>query len=120
MAEWNDLGFHPAHNFATKAAPRVRKVAFGDGYEQRSPDGINTLMKEWNMVFQNRLLTDINTMTNFLEARKGTTSFTFIPVGESTTYKVVCEEWQKDTVLYDTTNTKGYGSLSVTFRQVFD
>lgn len=120
MAEWNNLGYTPAHNFATNTTPRTRKVAFGDGYEQRSPDGINTILKQWNMVFQNRLLSDIKTMTDFLEGKKGTVSFTFTPVGESVEYKVVCEEWNRDTILYDTVNSKGYGSLSVTFRQVYD
>lgn len=78
---------------ATK--PRVRVVAFGDGYEQRQGDGINTRNEVWDLQFQNRTNSDTAAIIAFLEARNAVESFDWTPPNEVTAIKVVCREWNK-------------------------
>lgn len=96
-----------------KAVPRVLGAAFGDGYQQRVGDGINTISPEWSLTFS-RVIADIDAIEAFLEARAGEESFDWTPPGESTAIKVVCPEWGK-------TPHGGLASaaFSATFRKVF-
>ena len=63
--------------------PRVRRFSFGDGYEQRLPNGINTLDQVFNVSFNNRPSTEINLLTDFFDSTAGVTSFAFSPPGSS-------------------------------------
>jgi len=84
-------------DFGAKAAykPRVRRVAFGDGYEQRQADGINTQPATWDLQFQNRTDTETATIIDFLEARGAVQAFDWTPPNEASAIRVVCREWSK-------------------------
>ena len=84
-------------DFGAKVAykPRVRRVAFGDGYEQRQGDGINTQPATWDLQFQNRTDTEAATITDFLELRAAVEAFDWTPPNASTAIRVVCREWSK-------------------------
>src|SRR5262245_34496681 len=41
----------PMYSTQGKTTPRVLRARFGDGYEQINLDGINALLREWNVVF---------------------------------------------------------------------
>jgi len=84
-------------DFGAKAAykPRVRRVAFGDGYEQRQADGINTQPATWDLQFQNRTDTETATIIDFLEARGAVEAFDWTPPNEASAIRVVCREWSK-------------------------
>ena len=52
-------------------AVRLRVAQFGDGYAQRTLDGINALTRTWSLVWENREAAIIEAMVNYLIGRKG-------------------------------------------------
>lgn len=94
--------------------PRVRKSQFGDGYEQRMADGINSRPQSWSLQFANRDNTETAAILSFLELRNGVEAFDWTPPNELTAIKVVCREWNK-TVAKANVNT-----VSANFEQVFE
>lgn len=55
---------------------RMRDTAFGDGYRQRAPDGINSVVDSWPLTFTGESA-KINQIVDFLDARLGTDPFTW-------------------------------------------
>lgn len=103
-------------DFGARAAykPRVRRVSFGDGYEQRQGDGINTTPATWDLQFQNRTNTEAATVIDFLEARAAVEAFTWTPPNEVAAIRVVCREWSKS---IDRANLN---TVSAQFVEVFE
>lgn len=101
--------------FATQAsiAPRTLENTYGDGYEQRVGDGLNTNKEIWNVVFENIAWSEVLTINGFLKDRKGTEAFMWTPPAE-TELQVKCKTWQRSKTSPTT------GTLSATFEQVFD
>jgi len=93
--------------------PSVRKVQFGDGYEQRLRFGLNTDPKIWQLTFANRTDSERETILNFLEARGGAESFDWTPPRGSAG-KYVCSEWNMN-MLNCNNNT-----ITATFVEVFE
>ena len=109
----------PDKNLARRTQPRVLRANFGDGYEQRMPDGINSLEQMYDISFANRSPTEIDDIVSFFEDGLGVTAFEFTfpstraEIGE-TTITVVCEAWD---LIY--TNQIAYG-CSASFRRVYE
>lgn len=92
-----------------RTAPRVRVAKFGDGYEQRAADGINTLLRTVSV----RLAADLDTLDaaeQFLINRGGVEAFNWYdPKGQDGLW--VCRSWtRRDGVTG--------GELSATFEEV--
>jgi len=49
--------FSPKYGAALSKEPRVKMAQFGDGYQQRVGDGINTIAREWSLNFEGTKLT---------------------------------------------------------------
>lgn len=81
--------------------PKVRAAKFGDGYEQRVPEGINNNLQKWSMAFTKRSGTDVDAVYDFLEARGGWESFDWTPRGEATARRFVCRKWNRTFDVYD-------------------
>jgi phage-related protein len=82
----------PSKGAKQKSNPKKKKIAFGDGYEQRISWGLNRDLKTWELTFDNRNNTERDQIVAFLEARGGTEAFDWTPpIGDSGKY--VCEEW---------------------------
>jgi phage-related protein len=91
---------------------RVNSVKFGDGYEQRVADGINSIIEDWSLSFTLRTKAEINAIDAFLRARKGVENFDWTtPAGQLK--KFVCRKWSVS-YFHD-----GNASLSATFEQDF-
>ena len=91
--------------------PRVRTAAFGDGYEQRVADGINTMPKRWTLSFT-RPVVEADAILAFLVARAGVEAFDWTdPDGAAGKY--VCREWSANLI---GPVAKG---INATFEQVF-
>ena len=45
--------FVPTQGTQASYTPKITKAAFGDGYAQRTPKGINNLAKQWDLSFDN-------------------------------------------------------------------
>lgn len=82
-------------------APDVTVAKFGDGYEQRTPNGINNNLQKWQMAFTKRSGADIDAVYDFLEARGGVESFDWVPRGEVTARTFVCRKWTRLFDAYD-------------------
>lgn len=72
--------------------PRVKSVKFGDGYEQRRPDGINNNLKKYNvtLIYINSESLQIE---SFLEKHAGVTVFLWKPPHQTDLIKVLCRKW---------------------------
>lgn len=101
----------PDYGVAKRSKPRVNRIRFGDGYSQRSTDGINANMPIWSLAFTLRTRALIDSIDAFLAARGGVEAFDWTnPSGALV--KVICEEWQP---VY---NHDGDASLTCAFEEV--
>ncbi len=100
-----------SYSAQVETSPRVRRAAFGDGYEQRAGDGINSLQRKWTLRFS-RNDTDLDAIVAFLEARAAVESFDWSPPS-GTAGKWVCRSWSRSHTM------PLYGELTCTFEQVF-
>ena len=101
--------WQPIYGATNNMKPRILKFQFGDGYEQRLRDGLNTLLKSWTVTF--KLTPDEgNVAKGLLEGWAGVTAFEWDdPDGD--TIVCVCEDWSYQ-------YNEGWYNLSATFRQV--
>lgn len=110
----NTFTYVPDRGFNKTTKPRVLLYQFGDGYAQRTGDGINTMPSVYSLSFNGRDVTTANAIIAFLEATKGKSYFWWTPVGETTQIKVIASEWS---IAHDSSISR---NISVTFTQVFD
>ena len=99
---------------------RVLTAKFGDGYEQRVLDGINTKNDSFNLSFNNRTAEDINLIAAFLDDKAAknfnftiTDTFTGGSLSNST-IKVVCDNYNVNYV------RDNFHSLTCTLRRVYE
>ena len=71
--------FTPSFTADLEEQPIIRRVKFGDGYEQRLSYGLNTQPKKWSLQFLNRTDTERNNILTFLRARGAVESFVLAP-----------------------------------------
>ena len=109
----------PDKQFTRTNNPRVHLVQFGDGYEQRLQNGINSLNQEISVSFATRPKAEIDDLVAFFESLAGVTKFRFdiadTNAGSDTeTIKVVCSTWEQSWEYDD------YYTLDATFRRVYE
>jgi|TARA_R110002167_G_scaffold208084_1_gene412145 phage-related protein len=109
----------PDKQLNRSTAPKVKLATFGDGYEQRLRNGINSLSETYSLSFNNRSKNDIDDIVAFFDTQHGVVPFNFtIPdsngTGSETTIKVVCDTY---TQKYDYDN---FYSATATFRRVYE
>lgn len=95
---------------STARKPRTRVAQFGDGYAQRSKDGINHDLRSHTIKFKNSDSV-INDIEQFLEDRAGVESF-YYSYKEQPLRLYVCEEWSRVDIDFQTSE------VSATFREV--
>jgi len=77
-----------------KNVPKVKVINFSDGYAVRIPDGINSLLLNYNLTFENRSLTEVTAILHFLSVRNGYQSFCWLPASpRGQVWRFVCPEW---------------------------
>ena len=99
--------------------PRVIKIQFGDGYDQRVQEGINNITQNFSVSFNNRPKAEIDDIMAFLDNKAGTTAFDFTypdtnASGNERTVNVVCEDYTQ-TYSFD-----DFYSCTATFRRVYE
>lgn len=111
----------PDKGLSRSSNPSVLVARFGDGYEQRVADGINSLKENYSISFNNRTKAFIDDVVSFLDAQNGATSFTFtLPDSNNTTragekdIKVVCDSYNT-AYAYD-----DFYNLTATLRRVYE
>lgn len=103
-----------------KSKHNVLTAKFGDGYEQRVLDGINTKQDQFSLSFKNRDAADINLIAAFLDDTAGK-SFDFVITDKfssgnltTSTVKVVCDDYN---IVYGHTTNH---TLSCALRRVYE
>jgi len=116
----------PDKGLQRQSTPRVLVARFGDGYEQRIADGINSINETFQVTFNNRTKEEIDDITTYLASLNGTTAFTYtIPDSNQTSnvspdtagerrLKVVCDTFSQNYSYGD------FYSASATFRRVYE
>lgn len=90
---------------------------FGDGYEQRLPNGINNDRKIFNLTYKDRTKGDTEDIIDFFELKNGVTAFDFKydkGDGAETSIKVICSNWDW------AANHDGFHTVIATFKEVFE
>lgn len=100
---------------AVEDEPRVRSSRFGDGYEQRAPDGLNPLAQSWPLVFSGVDNAVADDMVAFLRAHGGAEAFDYTPLWETQPVRVICRKWRRTH-----SATWGESDLSATFERVYE
>lgn len=72
------FGFPARVNAAGDTRFRIRKAQFGDGYTQVSGDGINPVIRSWDLTFIGKY-DYITPIIVFLETHQGVKSFQWTP-----------------------------------------
>ena len=104
----------PTKASSRKVKPRFLRANLGDGYDQRSGDGIQTIKEEWDVVFEALDTTAANVLVEFFEDLQGYQAFTWIPFRQTEEKKFICDEWSES--FYGRSLT----TISAHFIQVFD
>jgi len=108
----------PDKGLMSSNTPRTYTVEFGDGYEQRVANGINSLAQTFSLTFNNRPKAEIDDIIAFFLNKAGVTGFNFTYAdsnnGGETTIKVICDDWSQ------TWNYDDFYSASATFRKVYE
>lgn len=102
----------PNADHTKESKPLVNSSAFGDGYSQRMPDGINSLADVWSLTFTGTR-EEIDPIDDFLAEHKGCIAFNW-RTPESKDGLYLCEEWTKRRE----SGTKV--TLSCKFKRTFD
>jgi len=79
----------------SESKARIKKAQFGDGYAQRTGDGLNPILQTWPVTIKAKSLAEADAIEAFLEARAGVEAFTWTPTGASAPISVVCESWSR-------------------------
>jgi len=67
----------PSYTSNANFEPNVIKIQFGNGYQQRINNGINSDLMKFDASFDNRLETEAVSMLHFLDQRGGQQSFIY-------------------------------------------
>lgn len=102
----------PDFNSPLSVEPRVLTAQFGDGYSQRTGDGINIAPRTWALTFSSRTTAEKDVIDSFLQARNGIESFDWTPP-TGAAGKFLCKAWQV------TPQNAVTWSITATFNEVF-
>ena len=97
----------PSYNARIINKPTIKKIKFGNGYEQRIIDGVNEKLKEISLVFENRSEKETVSILHFLDQRNAQESFIYnIPTiyfksTNSLSSRFVCPEWSSSYISYN-------------------
>ena len=110
----------PDKSLKRASKPNVRTADFGDGYEQRSRSGLNSIKETYTVNLSNRPKETADDIVKFFDDKAGVNSFDFtIPDTDNTTatgektIKVVCDTWD---IQYANGN---HYTVNATFRRVY-
>jgi phage-related protein len=108
-----DPCWKPTWPVTTDREPRMNTAKFGDGYEQRTLDGINSMNSTWKLKWTMRPISVLAAMDAYLtNAQAG--AFPFLIPGTTTVVNVFCDKWS--TTLSYQGSTNDYGDLDAEFR----
>ena len=90
------LSIVPSNATQMKAKPRVISAQFGDGYEQRLGDGINSVLRVWNLQWNNISLTNGYALDTLFKNNKGVSLIQWTqpaPFDVEGALTWICDDW---------------------------
>jgi phage-related protein len=100
----------PSYSTVAQASPRINRVKFGNGYEQRIPDGMNTDLITLNLEFANRKESETVAILHFLDQMNGQISFIYnVPTiynKSSFNTRFICPSWETTYNFYQNYSVK--------------
>lgn len=100
----------PSYPIDKQSEPRIKKVAFGDGYTQQAPDGLNSIMYTWSLNWEVLTTAEKNTIEAFIVSMGGYQTFQWVDP-DSVTWKVKCPTWTTSAI------QPGVYKITATFKQ---
>lgn len=92
--------WEPTYASQLKTKPSINVIKFGNGYEQRTEDGVNNSLLQFDLIFEGREEKEARAIVHFFQKRKGAISFFYNPpfpynFDDSQNYpkRFFCEEW---------------------------
>jgi phage-related protein len=97
----------PSYNAQINNKPRVKINQFGNGYQQRITDGLNTSLIEFTLNFDNRSEKETVSILHFLQQMNGKQSFIYnLPTiysksNSNLNTMFICPEWRANFISYN-------------------
>lgn len=111
----------PDKSMSKQSAPKVLVASFGDGYEQRIADGINTLAETYSLSFATRTKEDIDDIVLFLDTQKSVSKFILTLPDSNNTTRTGERDVKVVSTGYSTTyDYDNFYSLSLSLKRVFE
>jgi phage-related protein len=104
----------PDFNSSEDVAFKILENQFGDGYAQRSADGLNNTRRSWSVSWTNVTDAEMSEIYDFLIARGGWESFLWTAPKATGQLRWTCRSLKRQPT------TSGYWKISASFRQEFD
>jgi phage-related protein len=104
----------PSFGSSKSTEAKILSPKFGDGYSQRTGDGLNAVAQKWSLIWENLSLDQANLIDNFFIARAGVAAFLWTPTNETIERKFICSTWSR---IWQTPFTD---RMSATVEEVFD
>ena len=105
----------PSYAPTITSEPKVNVLNFGDGYEQRTPQGVSNNLIKLDLLFDKRDEAEVTAMAHFLHTRDAQEAFAFTPPSPyASTKKFICRSWDV------TMNFHGNYSLKASFEEVVE
>lgn len=94
--------WEPSYPSQSNISPRVKTIKFGDGYEQRVRDGVNTILLDIDFSFNGRTIQEATAILHFLYEKESVKSFLFTPPAPHNKVKrFVCRSWNHEINFYN-------------------
>lgn len=93
---------------------RTLSADFGDGYNQRTGDGLNTLNEAWSLQWNTITLSEKNILINFFDSLEGYQNFNWTAPGDGVAKRWIC----KSPVITPLNST--YFNVTAVFERVYD
>lgn len=114
MATYPPTAPEPSFGVSLDKEYRTLSAPFGDGYSQRTGDGLNTQIEKWNMLWDVILEAEKDILTDFFDSLEGFEFFDFTAPGDSLEKKWIVTGY-KDTPINAT-----YFRVTAVFERVYD
>ncbi|WP_312363075.1 phage tail protein [Ensifer sp.] len=89
------LGVGPSPGSGEDYTPRVRRADFGDGYSQKSPDGLNSINTTFAFQAENLTRLEGKAMIDFFRDKRGCIPFLWHKPGEPAPTQWVAAKWSR-------------------------
>jgi len=93
----------------------VRTAQFGDGYQQRTADGINHIVRQWSVEFT-LIKEEADTLINFFQGLGGVTNFKWQPPTDDIELSFVCDSWSYNRIV----SNSRVMQINANFNQVYE